>query len=49
MYNNGMGGAWNYRFVTDFTERSAAIAVGWIPEGQGIHGVSIHRSETMDR
>ncbi len=36
MYNNGMGGAPNHRFTTDFNVRAQMLAAGWIPEGQGI-------------
>jgi hypothetical protein len=36
LYNNGMGGAPNHRFITDFTERGVMIGNGWIPEGQGV-------------
>lgn len=36
LYNNGQGGAPNHRFTTDPGLRSAMIAQGWIPEGQGV-------------
>ena len=36
MYNDGHGGAPNHRYTTDLTERSAMLALGWIPEGNGI-------------
>ncbi len=36
LYNNGMGGAPNHRFLTDFTERQRMIGLGWIPEGYGV-------------
>jgi hypothetical protein len=36
MYNNGMGGAPNHRFVTNANVRAQMLAAGWIAEGQGI-------------
>ena len=36
LYNNGMGGAPNHRFITDFAQRGVMIGEGWIPEGEGI-------------
>jgi hypothetical protein len=36
LYNNGMGGAPNHRFITDANEFAQMLADGWIPEGQGI-------------
>jgi hypothetical protein len=36
LYNNGMGGAPNHRFVTSVAERQTMIDQGWIPEGSGI-------------
>jgi hypothetical protein len=36
LYNNGMGGAPNHRFVTSLTERQNMINKGFVPEGNGI-------------
>jgi hypothetical protein len=36
MYNNGMGGAPNHRFVTSLTERQKMIDQGFVAEGAGI-------------
>jgi hypothetical protein len=36
LYNNGMGGAPNHRFVTSLSERQNMVNQGWIPEGNGI-------------
>ncbi|MEO8848187.1 MAG: choice-of-anchor D domain-containing protein [Casimicrobiaceae bacterium] len=36
VYNNGMGGAPNHRFTTDFAVRAQMIAAGWVAEGNGI-------------
>jgi uncharacterized protein DUF5648 len=36
LYNNGMGGAPNHRFLTDLNERQHMIDIGWIPEGYGM-------------
>lgn len=36
LYNNGMGGAPNHRFTTDFAVREAMLARGYLPEGRGI-------------
>jgi Repeat of unknown function (DUF5648) len=36
LYNNGMGGAPNHRFVTSLTERQNMVNQGWSPEGNGI-------------
>jgi len=36
LYNNGMGGVPNHRFLTDSSERQKMIAQGWIPEGNGV-------------
>jgi hypothetical protein len=36
LYNNGMGGAPNHRFMTDAAVRAQMIAAGWIAEGAGI-------------
>jgi uncharacterized protein DUF5648 len=36
LYNNGMGGAPNHRFVTSLAERQNMVNQGWIPEGNGI-------------
>jgi len=36
MYNNGMGGAPNHRFVTSLTERQKMIEQGFVAEGAGI-------------
>jgi uncharacterized protein DUF5648 len=33
VYNNGMGGAPNHRFITDFNTVTQMIAAGWILEG----------------
>jgi hypothetical protein len=35
LYNNGMGGAPNHRYLTDLNERQRMIMLGWIPEGYG--------------
>lgn len=40
LYNNGMGGAPNHRFVTSLAERQNMLAKGYTPEGNGI-GVSM--------
>ncbi len=39
MYNNGMSGAPNHRYTTDFSVREQMLAQGWIPEGAGTIGV----------
>lgn len=36
LYNNGMGGAPNHRFVTDLAERQKMLDRGYVPEGAGI-------------
>ena len=36
MYNNGMGGAPNHRFVTSLTERQKMLDQGFVAEGAGI-------------
>ena len=36
LYNNGMGGAPNHRFVTSLVERQNMISKGYIAEGNGI-------------
>jgi hypothetical protein len=36
LYNNGMGGAPNHRFVTSLAERQNMLAKGFVPEGNGI-------------
>jgi len=36
LYNNGMGGAPNHRFVTSLAERQTMIGKGYVPEGSGI-------------
>jgi hypothetical protein len=36
LYNNGMGGAPNHRFVTSLAERQTMISKGYVPEGNGI-------------
>ena len=36
LYNNGMGGAPNHRFVTSLAERQIMIGKGYVPEGNGI-------------
>jgi hypothetical protein len=36
LYNNGMGGAPNHRFVTSLTERQNMINKGYTPEGNGL-------------
>jgi hypothetical protein len=36
LYNNGMGGAPNHRFVTSLSLRQIMITQGYIPEGAGI-------------
>jgi hypothetical protein len=36
LYNRGMGGAPNHRFVTSLAERQNMISSGWIAEGYGI-------------
>ena len=36
MFNNGMGGAPNHRFVTSLAERQTMVNQGWVPEGAGI-------------
>jgi cytochrome c553 len=36
LYNNGMGGAPNHRFVTSLAERQNMISKGYVPEGNGI-------------
>jgi hypothetical protein len=36
MYNNGMGGAPNHRFVTSLTARQTMLDQGWVAEGAGI-------------
>ena len=38
LYNNGMGGAPNHRFVTDVATFNAMRAAGWIFEGNGLTG-----------
>ncbi len=35
VYNNGMGGAPNHRFLFDVIERNRMVSLGWIPEGYG--------------
>lgn len=41
LYNNGMGGAPNHRFVTSLDDRAAMIARGYTPEGAGALGVAM--------
>jgi hypothetical protein len=41
LYNNGMGGAPNHRFVTGLADRAAMIAKGYVPEGFGPLGVGM--------
>ena len=36
LYNGGMGGAPNHRFVTSLAERQAMIDKHYVPEGNGI-------------
>ena len=36
LYNNGMGGAPNHRFVTSLAERQNMINKGYVAEGNGI-------------
>ena len=36
LYNNGMGGAPNHRFVTSLVERQKMVDKGYTPEGNGI-------------
>jgi hypothetical protein len=36
VYNDGMGGAPNHRYTTDFDVFNAMLAAGWKPEGFGI-------------
>ena len=36
LYNSGMGGAPNHRFVTSLAERQTMINKGYVPEGNGI-------------
>ena len=36
LYNGGMGGAPNHRFVTSLAERQNMVNQGWAPEGNGI-------------
>ena len=36
LYNGGMGGAPNHRFVTSLAERQNMVNQGWVPEGNGI-------------
>jgi uncharacterized membrane protein len=36
LYNNGMGGAPNHRFVTSLAERQKMVDKGYTPEGNGI-------------
>ncbi len=36
MYNDGMSGAPNHRYTTDFDLRAQMLANGWIAEGEGI-------------
>ncbi len=36
LFNNGMGGAPNHRFVTSLSERQTMVNQGWKPEGNGI-------------
>lgn len=36
LYNNGMEGVPNHRFLTDLDERQRMIGLGWIPEGFGV-------------
>jgi hypothetical protein len=36
LYNGGIGGSPNHRFVTNADERQRMIESGWIPEGYGI-------------
>jgi hypothetical protein len=35
LFNNGMGGAPNHRFITDVTEVAQMVAAGWSLEGDG--------------
>ena len=39
IYNNGQGGAPNHRYTIDLAVRSAMIAKGWTPEGNGTDAV----------
>ena len=39
LYNNGQGGAPNHRYTTSLEVRSAMLAQGWVPEGNGPQGV----------
>ncbi len=39
LYNNGMSGAPNHRYTTDFGLREEMLAQGWIPEGFGANAV----------
>jgi hypothetical protein len=41
LFNNGMGGAPNHRFVTSLDDRAAMIAQGYTPEGAGPLGVAM--------
>ena len=36
IYNNGMGGAPNHRYTTDFSVFSTMTSLGWTPEGSGV-------------
>jgi hypothetical protein len=36
MYNQGMGGAPNHRFVTSLAERQKMLDAGFVAEGAGI-------------
>jgi hypothetical protein len=36
LYNSGMGGAPNHRFVTNLSERQNMLDKGYVPEGSGI-------------
>ncbi len=36
LFNNGMGGAPNHRFVTSLAEQQNMRNQGWTPEGNGI-------------
>ncbi len=39
LYNNGLGGAPNHRYLTSTSERAQMIGQGWVPEGYGPAGV----------
>ena len=41
LFNNGMGGAPNHRFVTSLDDRAAMLAQGYIAEGMGALGVAM--------